>query len=59
MVKGYVALGRSNEFIPEEDAFEYALDRCMNGSEEEKEEFKKELVEWFFSGNWVKETRYE
>ena len=46
---------KTNEFVPEEDAYEYALEKCMNGTEEEQEEFKAMLVEWFFSGNWVKE----
>lgn len=52
--KGYHELG-TNVFVPEEDAYEYALDRCMNGTEEEQKEFKEMLVEWFYSGNWVKE----
>ena len=50
---GYIGF-KTNEFVPEEDAYEYALDRCMNGTEEEQKEFKEMLVEWFFSGNWVK-----
>lgn len=52
---GYVSLGRKSVYVSDEDAYDYALDRCLNGTEEEKEEFKRELVEWFFSGNWVKE----
>lgn len=52
--KGYHELG-TNEFVPEADAFEYALERCMNGSEAEQKEFKEMLVDWFYSGNWVKE----
>ncbi len=36
-------------FVPEEDAFEYALERISQDEEE-----KKEFVEWFYS-NWVKE----
>ena len=52
--KGYHELG-TNAFVPEEDAYEYAFDRCMNGTEEEQKEFKEMLVEWFYSGNWVKE----
>jgi tRNA nucleotidyltransferase (CCA-adding enzyme) len=52
--KGYHELG-TNVFVPEEDAYEYALDRCMNGTEEEQREFKEILVEWFYSGNWIKE----
>lgn len=52
--KGYHEMG-TNVFVPEEEAFEYAFDRCMNGSEEEQKEFKEMLVEWFYSGNWTKE----
>lgn len=39
--------------VPEEEAYDYALDRCLNG--EEHEEFREMLVEWYFSGNWIKE----
>ena len=52
--KGYHEMG-TNKFVPEADAFEYALDRCMNGSEAEQKEFREMLVDWFYSGNWVKE----
>ena len=52
--KGYHEMG-TNVFVPEEDAYEYAFDRCLNGTEEEQKEFKLMLVEWFYSGNWVKE----
>lgn len=38
-------------FIPEEDAFNRALEMISLGTEGEKKEF----VEWFYSGNWVKE----
>ena len=50
---GYQEIG-TNVFVADEDAYEYALDRCMNGTEEEQEEFKQMIVEWFFSGNWVR-----
>lgn len=52
--KGYHEMG-TNNFVPEEEAFEYALDRCLNGTELERIEFKNLLVEWFYSGNWIKE----
>lgn len=48
-------------FVPEEDAFNYALERCLevvpNFVHRMKwtPEFKEMLVEWFYSGNWVKE----
>lgn len=41
----------------EEEAFDYALKRCLKGAEEDQEEFRKELVEWFFSGDWIDEER--
>ena len=50
---GYHEMG-TNVFIPEKDAFGYALAQCLNGSEEDQKEFKEMLVEWYFSGNWVK-----
>ena len=43
--------------VQNEDAFDYALERCINGSEEDKREFKEEfkelLPEWFYSGNFI------
>ena len=50
---GYLEIGTGN-FVPEEDAFDYALERCLHGTEEDKQEFKEMLVEWFYS-NWIKE----
>lgn len=47
---GYTELGTLT-FVPDEDAFDYALERIRYGTEEEKKEF----VEWFYSGSWVKE----
>lgn len=40
---------RGNE-VDTDDAYEYALDRCLNGPDQE--EFRAMLVEWFYSGNW-------
>lgn len=37
-------------FVTEEDAYQYALERIS-----QNEELKQELVEWFCSGNWIKE----
>lgn len=52
---GYLETKTGN-FVSEEDAFDYALERCLNGTEEDKQEFKEMLVEWYFSGgNWKKE----
>ena len=47
---GYLEIGTGN-FVPEEDAFDYALERLIDG----EEEIKSEFVEWFYSGSWVKE----
>lgn len=56
-IVGYSSLDNS-EFVEEGMAYEYALDVCLNGSDDDKKEFKEMLVEWFFSGNWIKEERY-
>lgn len=56
---GYVEIG-TNVFVPEEDAFDFAIDRCVDivpdGFRGVKwtEEFRKMLVDWFYSGNWIK-----
>lgn len=41
-------------FVAKEDAFDYALERCLKGTEEDQMEFREMLVEWFYS-NWIKE----
>lgn len=45
---GYEEIGTGN-FVADEDAYQYALERIG-----QSEELKKELVEWFYSGSWVK-----
>lgn len=56
---GRIEIG-TGVFVPEEDAFDYALERCFeivpNFVHRLKwtDEFKKMLVQWFYSGNWVK-----
>lgn len=48
-------------FVLEEDAFDYALEHCFEmvpagvGLLKWTQEFKEMLVEWFYSGNWIKE----
>lgn len=49
---GYYEIS-TNYYVPESEAYEYALERCLNGTEEEQKEFKEMLVDWFYSGNWV------
>ena len=56
---GYREIG-TGAFVPEEYAFDYAIERCvtvpfMVVGIEWTQEFKEMLVEWFYSGNWVKE----
>ncbi len=38
-------------FVPEKEAFEYALEIVL----QDEEGLKQEFVEWFYSGNWIKE----
>lgn len=51
---GYHEIGTGN-FVPQSEAYNYALERCLNGTEEDQKEFIEMLVEWFYSGNWIKE----
>lgn len=46
---GYKEMG-TGIFVAEEDAYGYALERVS-----QDEELKQEFVEWFYSGNWIKE----
>lgn len=56
----YVGLGPEEGITIEEDqAFRYALERCLKGTPEEQLEFRDMLVEWYFSGNWIKEDEDE
>lgn len=55
-MRGYLGIGpEGGIFVSENAAFEYALERCIKGTLRDKEEFREMLVEWFFSGNWIKE----
>lgn len=50
-LKGFIGVGpEEGTFIPAEEAYTYALERCAMASEKEKEEF----VEWYYSGNWTR-----
>lgn len=51
----YVGIGPEHgRQVPENVAYQYALDRCLNGSECDQQEFREMLVEWFYSGNWIR-----
>ncbi|WP_374971888.1 hypothetical protein AB9D59_00400 [Blautia producta] len=38
--------------VSDEDAYDYALERCLSGTENDRQEFKEMLVAWFYSDNW-------
>ena len=45
--------------VPVEDALEYAMERCKTNEDDGKafeQEFGHQIVEWFYSGNFVKEN---
>lgn len=52
----YIGIGPEKDtVVSENQAFEYALERSLHGTPEDQEEFREMLVEWFYSGNWIKE----
>ena len=52
----YVGFGpEEGHVVPEDKAFDYALERCLRGTIQDREDFRGVLVEWFYSGNWTKE----
>lgn len=52
----YTGIGPEHgKVVDEEQAFEYALERCTAGTLEEQAEFKEMLVEWYYSSNWIRE----
>lgn len=51
----YYGIGpEQGKIIEEDQAFDYALERCLEGTLEDQKEFREMLVEWFYSGNWIK-----
>lgn len=56
----YKGVGSEAGTIVEEDqAYQYALERCLNGTLEEQKEFKETLIDWYYSGNWVEMEDWE
>ncbi len=56
---GYIGIGpEEGTFVPDSIAYTYAMERCQNGTLEEQKAFKEEIVplivEWYYSGNWIK-----
>ena len=68
----YVGVNKElGHVVQAEDVFSYACERCLKGTIEEQdtfleiakhsediENFDETLIEWFYSGNWVKEENY-
>lgn len=52
------------KIVEESEAYSYALERSLYGSKEDRQDFQKMLevqqdfqemlVEWFYSGDWIK-----
>lgn len=52
--KGYMGIGpEAGIFVSESQAYQYALERSLFGTEEEQREFLEMIMEWFYSGNWI------
>ena len=52
----YIGIGpEQGTVVTDEQAFDYALERCLSGAPKEQQDFKELLVEWFYSGDWIKE----
>ena len=52
-------LSERGPIIPESEAFEYAMERIASNPEDARQfenEFGDQIVEWFYSGNFVKEN---
>lgn len=60
-------MSEAGKRVSEQDAFSYACERIETGTEEEKntfmcmakgaegfDDFHEDLIEWYFSGEWVK-----
>lgn len=54
----YIGIGpEAGAVVEQGQAYAYALERCLNGTPEEQEEFRDILVDWYYSGNWIKEHK--
>ena len=52
-------LSERGTIIPESEALEYAMERIASNPEDARQfekEFADQIVEWFYSGNFVKEN---
>ncbi len=60
MIVAYKGMGpERGNIVPAEDALSYAMERCgiqpstAPANSQDRDEFSRMLVEWFFSGNWA------
>lgn len=52
----YYGIGpEAGKIVEDEDAYAYALERSLRGTPDDQASFREALVEWFYSGNWIKE----
>lgn len=52
----YIGIRSEKDTVVDDDqAYDYALERCLYGTEEDQKEFHNMLVEWFYSGDWLYE----
>lgn len=55
----YVGIGAERgRCVSDEEAFEYALEETRKDSDL-FEEYKKSVVDWFFSGDWIHKEETE
>jgi len=57
MLKGYKGIGReSGKYIEIDSAADYAAKQCgIEIADKTTDEFRNMFVEWFYSGNWVRD----
>lgn len=52
----YIGIGpEKDKVVTEDQAFDYALESSLHGTLQDQRDFRELLVEWFYSGNWIKE----
>lgn len=56
----YRGIGEKNDgiIVKVEDALSYSMERCGlvhtdGGTEDDRDEFDKYIVDWFYSGEWI------
>ena len=60
MYRYYRSGPEAGKVVGQDVAYGYALERCLNGTEEERREFRQMLEEWYYSnGDWSKKEDWE